>query len=264
MRNSLARRISLHRPTARRDRGARAPGRRRRSTPTTPRARRRASSTSRRRSAARRRVAYIDPLDVRYNRFERVPKPITQAVMFCLMDVSGSMTEAMKDLAKRFFLLLHVFLSGATSMSTSSSSATPRTRRRWTRTRSSTAARPAAPSSRPRSRRCCAWCASATARTTGTSTRRRPRTATTTPRTATAAASSWATRSCRSPSISPISRWAPRRRCATASPRPPPICGAPTPRSPSSTRNFAMRAVADPTQIFPVFHELFAKQRAEG
>ena len=31
--------------------------------------------------------------------------------MFCLMDVSGSMTEAMKDLAKRFFLLLHVFLT---------------------------------------------------------------------------------------------------------------------------------------------------------
>jgi len=58
-----------------------------------------------------RRVAYIDPVDVRYNRFERVPKPNTQAVMFCLMDVSGSMTEAMKDLAKRFFLLLHVFLT---------------------------------------------------------------------------------------------------------------------------------------------------------
>jgi uncharacterized sporulation protein YeaH/YhbH (DUF444 family) len=58
-----------------------------------------------------RRFAYIDPVDVRYNRFERVPKPNTQAVMFCLMDVSGSMTEAMKDLAKRFFLLLHVFLT---------------------------------------------------------------------------------------------------------------------------------------------------------
>src|SRR6202012_872566 len=57
------------------------------------------------------RVAYIDPVDVRYNRFERVPRPNTQAVMFCLMDVSGSMTEAMKDLAKRFFLLLHVFLT---------------------------------------------------------------------------------------------------------------------------------------------------------
>jgi hypothetical protein len=58
-----------------------------------------------------RRFAYIDPVDVRYNRFERIPKPNTQAVMFCLMDVSGSMTEAMKDLAKRFFLLLHVFLT---------------------------------------------------------------------------------------------------------------------------------------------------------
>ncbi|MGH7058265.1 MAG: YeaH/YhbH family protein, partial [Acetobacteraceae bacterium] len=56
-------------------------------------------------------IPYIDPIDVRYNRFERVPRPNTEAVMFCLMDVSGSMTEAMKDLAKRFFLLLHVFLT---------------------------------------------------------------------------------------------------------------------------------------------------------
>jgi len=58
-----------------------------------------------------RRVPYIDPVDVRYSRFERMPKPNTQAVMFCLMDVSGSMTEQMKDLAKRFFMLLHVFLT---------------------------------------------------------------------------------------------------------------------------------------------------------
>jgi uncharacterized sporulation protein YeaH/YhbH (DUF444 family) len=55
-------------------------------------------------------IPYIDPIDVRYNRFERIPKPNTRAVMFCLMDVSGSMTESMKDLAKRFFMLLHVFL----------------------------------------------------------------------------------------------------------------------------------------------------------
>jgi uncharacterized sporulation protein YeaH/YhbH (DUF444 family) len=55
-------------------------------------------------------IPYIDPVDVRYNRFDRVPRPNTQAVMFCLMDVSGSMTETMKDLAKRFFMLLHVFL----------------------------------------------------------------------------------------------------------------------------------------------------------
>ena len=57
------------------------------------------------------RVPYIDPLDVRYSRFEPVPKPVTQAVMFCLMDVSGSMTEHMKDLAKRFFMLLYLFLT---------------------------------------------------------------------------------------------------------------------------------------------------------
>jgi uncharacterized sporulation protein YeaH/YhbH (DUF444 family) len=30
--------------------------------------------------------------------------------MFCLMDVSGSMGEREKDLAKRFFMLLHLFL----------------------------------------------------------------------------------------------------------------------------------------------------------
>ncbi len=56
-------------------------------------------------------VAYIDPLDLRYNRHERLPKPITQAVMFCLMDTSASMTQSLKDLAKRFFMLLHIFLS---------------------------------------------------------------------------------------------------------------------------------------------------------
>jgi len=55
-------------------------------------------------------IPYIDPVDVRYRRHDKIPKPNTQAVMFCLMDVSGSMTESMKDLAKRFFMLLHVFL----------------------------------------------------------------------------------------------------------------------------------------------------------
>lgn len=62
-------------------------------------------------SARARRIAYIDPVDLRYNRFEPTPQPSAQAVMFCLIDVSGSMTEGMKDLAKRFFLLLHMFLS---------------------------------------------------------------------------------------------------------------------------------------------------------
>ncbi|PKA42576.1 YeaH/YhbH family protein [Rhizobium sullae] len=58
-----------------------------------------------------RRIPYIDPLDVRYRRFETEPKPVAKAVMFCLMDVSGSMSEHMKDLAKRFYLLLYLFLS---------------------------------------------------------------------------------------------------------------------------------------------------------
>ena len=56
-------------------------------------------------------IPFLDPLDVRYNRFQSVPLPIAQAVMFCLMDVSGSMTESMKDLAKRFFMLLYLFLT---------------------------------------------------------------------------------------------------------------------------------------------------------
>jgi uncharacterized protein len=55
-------------------------------------------------------IPYIDPLDVRYKRFDPQPKPVAQAVMFCLMDVSGSMTEHMKDLAKRFYILLYIFL----------------------------------------------------------------------------------------------------------------------------------------------------------
>ncbi len=55
-------------------------------------------------------IPFIDPIDVRYHRHERVPQPATEAVMFCLMDVSGSMTEHMKGLAKRFFMLLHLFL----------------------------------------------------------------------------------------------------------------------------------------------------------
>jgi len=57
-----------------------------------------------------RRIPFIDPLDIRYRRFETYPKPVAQAVMFCLMDVSGSMSEHMKDLAKRFYMLLYVFL----------------------------------------------------------------------------------------------------------------------------------------------------------
>jgi len=61
-------------------------------------------------NARRKWVAFIDPVDVRFNAFTEQPQPLSRAVMFCLMDVSGSMGEREKDLAKRFFVLLHLFL----------------------------------------------------------------------------------------------------------------------------------------------------------
>jgi uncharacterized protein len=56
-------------------------------------------------------IPFIDNIDVKYNNRIHVPSPSTQAVMFCLMDVSGSMDEAKKDIAKRFFILLYLFLT---------------------------------------------------------------------------------------------------------------------------------------------------------
>lgn len=58
-------------------------------------------------------VPFIDSFDLRYNHRIKQPKPAAQAVMFCLMDVSGSMDEARKDMAKRFFALLYMFLTRA-------------------------------------------------------------------------------------------------------------------------------------------------------
>ncbi|BCA96963.1 UPF0229 protein [Legionella antarctica] len=56
-------------------------------------------------------VPFIDTIDLRYNHRVRISAPSTQAVMFCVMDVSGSMDEAKKDIAKRFFILLYMFLT---------------------------------------------------------------------------------------------------------------------------------------------------------
>ncbi len=55
-------------------------------------------------------IPFFDPFDLRYRNRVRVPLPAAKAVMFCLMDVSGSMDEARKDIAKRFFILLYLFL----------------------------------------------------------------------------------------------------------------------------------------------------------
>lgn len=56
-------------------------------------------------------IPFIDTFDLRYNNRVKVPKPTTQAVMFCIMDVSGSMDEDKKATAKRFFMLLYLFLT---------------------------------------------------------------------------------------------------------------------------------------------------------
>jgi hypothetical protein len=58
-------------------------------------------------------IPFIDPFDLRYSNRIKVPKPSSQAVMFCVMDVSGSMDEMKKDTAKRFFILLYLFLTRA-------------------------------------------------------------------------------------------------------------------------------------------------------
>lgn len=64
-------------------------------------------ATMRRRMRA---VPWMDPFDIRYRAFTPTPQPMSKAVMFCVMDVSGSMGQREKDLAKRFFFLLHMFL----------------------------------------------------------------------------------------------------------------------------------------------------------
>jgi len=57
------------------------------------------------------RIPYLDPIDLRFRNRVRVPVPTSKAVMFCLMDVSGSMDEGRKELSKRFFILLYLFLT---------------------------------------------------------------------------------------------------------------------------------------------------------
>ena len=56
-------------------------------------------------------IPFLDPLDLRFRGIVKTPVPTSKAVMFCLMDVSGSMDEARKDLSKRFFILLYLFLT---------------------------------------------------------------------------------------------------------------------------------------------------------
>ncbi|PCJ06245.1 MAG: hypothetical protein COB16_13625 [Rhodobacteraceae bacterium] len=115
MRNSLGRRIALHRPTlAAQQEVENQIAELEMKEPLTLKQQELLENLQARleRIARKRRVVgYIDPLDLRFDTF--VPEKIrnSKAVVFCLMDVSGSMQEREKDLAKRFFLLLHLFLT---------------------------------------------------------------------------------------------------------------------------------------------------------
>ena len=57
-----------------------------------------------------RKIPFIDTFDIKYRNIIKEPIPSTKAVMFCVMDVSGSMTQQIKDMAKRFYILLYLFL----------------------------------------------------------------------------------------------------------------------------------------------------------
>lgn len=55
-------------------------------------------------------LPYIDEFDLKFNLRVKIPQPSPKAVVFCVLDVSGSMTQEIKDTAKRFFYLLYLFL----------------------------------------------------------------------------------------------------------------------------------------------------------
>ncbi len=114
MRTSLSRRLALRRPSAEEMRRLedQAAALRDKESPDVADRRRIAEvfAEIERLSRLRRVIPFIDPIDVRYNRFTPKIVPRAKAVMFCLMDVSASMGEREKDLAKRFFILLHLFL----------------------------------------------------------------------------------------------------------------------------------------------------------
>jgi len=56
-------------------------------------------------------IPFIDTFDLRFKNYDKRPIPTSKAVMFCLMDVSGSMDQATKEVAKRFYILLYLFLT---------------------------------------------------------------------------------------------------------------------------------------------------------
>src|SRR4029453_1669154 len=97
MRHSLARRISLHRPTL--DEMAILTKRVAELEAKDPRTEAEEKKLGELRivqgqlDRRMKRIAFIDPVDLRFNRFEPTPKPNARAAMFSLMGVFGSMRE---------------------------------------------------------------------------------------------------------------------------------------------------------------------------
>lgn len=57
-------------------------------------------------------IPFIIEEDLRYNQYLELPTPITQAVVFMVMDTSWSMGEWEKEMAKRFYMMMYMFLEG--------------------------------------------------------------------------------------------------------------------------------------------------------
>jgi uncharacterized sporulation protein YeaH/YhbH (DUF444 family) len=111
MKNSLGRRVALSAPIRRELEAVTAELAEARARPAAPAEIARLEARVVELEARLKRVPFLDDLDLRYRHRVYVPQPVARAVMFCLMDVSASMDERKKDIAKRFFTLLYLFLS---------------------------------------------------------------------------------------------------------------------------------------------------------
>ena len=201
---------------------------------------------------------------MRYRRFEPQPQPVAQAVMFCLMDVSGSMTEHMKDLAKRFYVLLYIFLKRrykhvemvfirhthqAPEVDEDTFFHSPETGGTVVSTALEEMQRVVDERYSPDS-----WNIYAAQASDGDNTASRQRQD---------GGAADRARSCRSASTTPISRSAATPSTSRpASSGATPICGRPTRRSAKTGAPMAMRKVGHRRDIYPVFRELFAKKQA--
>ena len=228
-----------------------------RSPPATPRTRRALHDEIERLARPARGLPFLDDHDLRYRNRVLRPEPIARAVMFCLMDVSASMDEDKKDLAKRFFTLLYLFLTRKYTRGRARVRPPHRRRaRRSTRRRSSTIR--AVGRHRRVVRARARWrksAASAMRQRLERLRRAGDRTATRSAPTRRRARGILRERCCRPRAITPISS-SPNRRADPAS-----SLWAEYERvADGCSANFAMRRASRREEIYPVFRELFRKE----